>query len=54
MAVQFLRVGVVAIGSLTSAPDSNAHSGEEAATAAPCFTVGGIPAGFRGPKGGIL
>src|ERR1700722_11732791 len=27
MAVQFLRVGVVAIGSLTSDPDSNAHPG---------------------------
>ena len=54
MEVQFLLVGVVAIGSLTSAPDSDAHSGGGGGHGGAMFHGGWHPGGPSRPKGGIL
>jgi hypothetical protein len=54
MEVQFLLVGVVAIGSLTSAPDSDAHSGGGGGQGGAMIHGGWHPGGLRGPKGRIL
>ena len=54
MAVQFLLVGAVAIGSLTSAPDLGAHSGGGGGHGGAMFHGGWHPGGPSRPKEGIL
>ena len=54
MAVQFLLVGAVAIGSLTSAPDLGAHNGGGGGHGGAMFHGRWHSSGLSRPKGGIL